>query len=154
LWASFKFIYRSASDIQAAGFVKNEKLSNLSPNTKAERSHSLNGKMEGTQLAAASTVDEKRILSLKAVPGVSINQIGSDSLQQLETGPVNSPHDHESTECVEQVKEDFQVVTPAKCTPTSDLMNVVAVSGELNTSEIGGEQRYSLESLLPYDYVI
>jgi hypothetical protein len=135
LWASFKFLYRSAPDIQAAGF----------DNIKADRSANSVGKMEKTQLAPSTAIDNKPILSLKALSGLSANKIGSSSLQPPDIGPVKIADDTERTGYVEQVKEKLQVVTPAKCTPAPDNNTVVSV-GDQTSSQIARNQGYGFKS--------
>jgi hypothetical protein len=135
LWASFKFLYRSASDIQAAGF----------DNIKADRSANSVGKMEKTQLAPSTAIDNKPTLSLKTLSGLSANKIGSGSLQPPDIEQVKIADDTERAGYVEQVKEKHQVVTPAKCTPTPDNNTVVSV-GDQKAGQIARNQGYGFKS--------
>jgi hypothetical protein len=101
--------------------------------------------MEKTELAPSTTTDNKPILPLKALSGLSANKIGSSSLQPPDIGPVKIADDTERTGYVEQVKEKLQVVTPAKCTPTPDNNTIVSV-GDQKASQISRNQRYGFKS--------
>ena len=97
--------------------------------------------MEKTQLAPSTATDKKPVLSLKALSGLSANEIGSGSLQPLDIGLVKIADDTERTGHVEQVKEKLQVVTTARCTPTPD-NNTVVSAGDQKTSQIARNQGY------------
>lgn len=149
LWASFKFLYRSASDIQAARFDTVDNPPNLSSNSKADRFGNLTDTMASTQSAAAITTDEKQFLSIKALPEpeLSIKQIGSGSHQPPKLEPVKGAGETGNASQVPQIKEELQVVASAESTQVLDNTAVV-VDNDQEGSEITRNQRYSLSPRL------
>lgn len=138
----FKFLYRSASDIRAAGFDTVGNPPNLSSNSKGDRSANLTGKMANTLSAAAIATDEKPFISLKALPELSINQAGSGSHQPPEIATVKATGENENSGHVELMKDELEVAASAKAAQVFDSATVIAHE-DLKNSEITGNQRYS-----------
>jgi len=129
LWASFKFLYRSASDIQAAGFDTIDNPLNSSSNNKADRSSNLTDNMASTKSAAAITTDSESFLSQMALSELSSKQVDLDNT--------------ENTGQVEPAKKKLQIGASAKSTQVLDSIAVV-IDSDQEGSEIAGNQRYSL----------
>jgi hypothetical protein len=132
LWASFKFLYRSSSDIQAAGFDAIDNSPNSSSNSKADRSANLTDNMASKKPAAAITTDEEPFLSLKALPELSTKQVDPDNT--------------ENRGQVEPVKKKLQIAASAESAQVLDSTAVVA-GNDQEGSEIAGNQRYSTTSI-------
>lgn len=99
--------------------------------------------MANSKSAAATNIDKKPIHSLPAVSGLSVNQINSGSLQPPKIGPVKGAEDSENSGYIKLVKEQLQLVTPAKGPQVSDREAAVA-HGIEKASEIEDNNRYSL----------
>ena len=131
LWASFKFLYRSASDIQAAGFDTTGNPPNLSSNSKADRSANLTGTMAGTQSVAAITTDEKPFPSPKVLPELSIKGVDPDNARNANK--------------VGLIRGELQVAASAESSQVSESTGVVPDKNQ-EESGIAGNLRYSLNS--------
>ena len=119
MWASFKFLYRSALDIHTAGFDRVDTIPNLSSNINADRSTDMTSEMANVQLATASTTAKEPVISLEASSDLSINRVDSCTLQPPGLGPVKSPNDSGITGYVGIVKEELQAVIPPRFTNVS-----------------------------------
>jgi len=132
LWASFKFLYRSASDIQATGFDAIDNPPNSSSTRKADQPTNLTGKMATSKSAAATPTDWKSFLSPKALLEHATNQIDSDNTE------------------IELIKNKLQVGASVENAQVLD-STTVAANERKEGHEIAGTQRYSPHSQ-PYSH--
>jgi hypothetical protein len=97
LWASFKFLYRSTSDLRAAGFDTFENSPNPTSNGKANRSTNLATTMDQAGSTATRTANEKPILPSNRRSELSPKRV---------FGPVGDANNAKHSNHLDYIKEE------------------------------------------------